>query len=223
MVGSVNGLTCLAMEDYDLVMWNPSIRKYKKLPDSRPRLKKLTYDFHSYGFGYDEFHDDYKVVGIFTCGSLDQVEFKIFSLKSDSWTSVIGCLSGVLLNVLGKFVNGKLHWATMAPGANRCMFGNIISFDLADEKWENVELPCYGGDEIALFWLGLLGSDLSIICDRRGTHVDVWVMKRSIGLQNLGQRCLSSSILMIKWIIPVFHPFSCQMKVKFWLYLDQLS
>ncbi|OIT23018.1 f-boxkelch-repeat protein, partial [Nicotiana attenuata] len=82
-----------------------------------------------------------------------------------------------LLNISGKFVNGKLHWATMAPGPNRCMFGNIISFDLADEKWENVELPCYGRDEIALFWLGLLGSDLSIICDRRGTHVDVWVMK----------------------------------------------
>ncbi|OIT23019.1 f-boxkelch-repeat protein [Nicotiana attenuata] len=81
IVGSVNGLICLAMEDYDLVVWNPSIRKYKKLPDSRPRLERMTYDFHRYGFGYDEFHDDYKVVGIFTCGSLDQVEFKIYSLK----------------------------------------------------------------------------------------------------------------------------------------------
>ncbi|XP_019240361.1 PREDICTED: F-box/kelch-repeat protein At3g06240-like [Nicotiana attenuata] len=40
IVGSVNGLICLAMEDNDLVMWNPSIRMYKKLPDSRPRLKE---------------------------------------------------------------------------------------------------------------------------------------------------------------------------------------
>ncbi|KAK4732784.1 hypothetical protein R3W88_025772 [Solanum pinnatisectum] len=46
-VGSVNGLIC-----------NPSIMKLKKLPDS-----ETSYVF-SYGFEYDELHDDYKVVGI---------------------------------------------------------------------------------------------------------------------------------------------------------------
>lgn len=53
MVGSVNGLICLAIEEYDLVLWNPSIRKYKKLPDSKPTLMKKDC-WPLYGFGYDE-------------------------------------------------------------------------------------------------------------------------------------------------------------------------
>ncbi|KAK4341333.1 hypothetical protein RND71_039834 [Anisodus tanguticus] len=39
---------------------NPTVRKYKKLCDSRPRLK--SYNIVRYDFGYDELHDDYKVV-----------------------------------------------------------------------------------------------------------------------------------------------------------------
>ncbi|KAM3249611.1 hypothetical protein BC332_06528 [Capsicum chinense] len=85
IVGSVNGLICLAIEENDLFIWNPSIRKFKKLPDSRPMLRCGYY--FMYGFGYDKVYDDYKVVGIFCIfgsgGSYD-VEVKMYSLKSDS-------------------------------------------------------------------------------------------------------------------------------------------
>lgn len=64
VVGSVNGLICLVIEEYELVLWNPSIRKYKKLPVSIPAIRNK--DFRPiYGFGYDKLHDDYKVVAFF--------------------------------------------------------------------------------------------------------------------------------------------------------------
>ncbi|CAN4092888.1 unnamed protein product [Withania somnifera] len=62
-VGSVNGLICLDLFEKGLIIWNPSIKNYKKLADSRTELKKNEY--YKYGFGYDELHDDYKVVDIF--------------------------------------------------------------------------------------------------------------------------------------------------------------
>ncbi|XP_015160574.1 F-box/kelch-repeat protein At3g23880-like [Solanum tuberosum] len=63
IVGSVNGLICVAIEKKDLFLWNPSIRKLKKLPDS-----ETSYVF-SYDFEYDELHDDYKP-GMFVNGKL---------------------------------------------------------------------------------------------------------------------------------------------------------
>ncbi|KAH0650251.1 hypothetical protein KY284_030163 [Solanum tuberosum] len=57
-VGSVNVLICIAIEETNVFIWNPSIRKLKKLPSSGINC------FYMYGFGYDELHDDYEVVVI---------------------------------------------------------------------------------------------------------------------------------------------------------------
>ncbi|OIT37651.1 f-boxkelch-repeat protein [Nicotiana attenuata] len=105
---SVNGLICLLIRDNDYFIWNPSIRKYKKLP--KPRTTKLVIYRTVSGFGYDEFHDDYKVVMVNFYDCADDGEVKIYSLKSDSWRSVDNG-GRVLANGQGMFVNGKLHWA----------------------------------------------------------------------------------------------------------------
>ncbi|KAF3632616.1 putative organic cation/carnitine transporter 4-like [Capsicum annuum] len=83
--GSVNGLICLVNEAKELFLWNPTIRKYKKLPDFRTKSKD---DGEcTYGFGYDDIHDDYKVVCIFTITRYpcNFQEININSLKDDSW------------------------------------------------------------------------------------------------------------------------------------------
>ncbi|PHU28102.1 hypothetical protein BC332_00195 [Capsicum chinense] len=46
-----------------LVLWNPTIRKHKNLPEFRPR-QKGSYYRPVYSFGYDELHHDYEVMGI---------------------------------------------------------------------------------------------------------------------------------------------------------------
>ncbi|XP_016490847.1 F-box/kelch-repeat protein At3g23880-like [Nicotiana tabacum] len=175
IVGSVNGLICLADSSKDLVLWNPSIRKYKKLPNFKTNFWDVSW--FVYGFGYDEFRDDYKVVGCFyyDYSSFD-VEVGIYSLKSDSWKSICSLPDGMgFLIELGKFVNGKLHWVNNINDYSYegC---NIISIDLVDEKWETVEQPSYEEGDIDL-QLGLFGSDLSIYINNEGKHVSVWVMK----------------------------------------------
>ncbi|KAK4357342.1 hypothetical protein RND71_022952 [Anisodus tanguticus] len=70
-----------------------------------------------YGFGYDELHDDYKVMVI--CNNLSHdgshfIEVNIYSLKSDSWRITCEDWSGVLPTRWGTLVNGKLHWTTPA-------------------------------------------------------------------------------------------------------------
>ncbi|KAF3634111.1 putative organic cation/carnitine transporter 4-like [Capsicum annuum] len=56
--GSVNRMICLVDEAKQLFLWNPAIRKYKKFPDFRTKLKDDGQC--TYGFGYDDIHDDYK-------------------------------------------------------------------------------------------------------------------------------------------------------------------
>ncbi|XP_059311868.1 F-box/kelch-repeat protein At3g23880-like [Lycium ferocissimum] len=138
----------------DLCIWNPSIRKHRKLPNFTTNFR----DCFIYGFGYDKLHGDYKVVGcIFDNSSLDKVEVKIYSQKSDSWRSIQN-----LPNGLKCFGSGLEH---------HC-------FDLTDEKWKKVEQPCYGEKDGVLV-LGVLGNNLSVICNgnRQRTDLDVWVRK----------------------------------------------
>ncbi|XP_019233642.1 PREDICTED: F-box/kelch-repeat protein At3g23880-like [Nicotiana attenuata] len=177
IVGSVNGLICLIIGEQDLFIWNTSIRKFKKLPDSTATL--MCGYYLMFGFGYDEFHDDYKVVAIFRNMFVDSLYFtevNIYSLKSDSWTSIHVSRSGVLLSRCGKFVNGKLHWITKTAHG-----WDIICIDLADGKWGKVEQPCYGEGKLNFrLSLGVLGGDLSLFCyyQRMTTHVDLWIMKK---------------------------------------------
>ncbi|KAH0707238.1 F-box/kelch-repeat protein At3g23880-like [Solanum tuberosum] len=186
VLGSCNGLIFLADYLECSLLWNPTTRMHKNLPDIRPRWKKY---YVEYGFGYDELRDDYKVLGIFynRCG-LDGGEVKIYSLKSDSWTSVDYIGEEILntsdsnrkmrLGYSGFFVNGKLHWDTITFGPNPgdvCRCRDIIYFDLANEKWEKVEKPSYGVGETDLY-MGTLGSDLCVFRDYNETQLGVWVM-----------------------------------------------
>ncbi|XP_059282526.1 F-box/kelch-repeat protein At3g23880-like [Lycium ferocissimum] len=183
IVGSVNGLICLADEKNNVFLWNPSNRKYKKLPTPRPALRFEMWRMN--GFGYDELHDDYKLVGTFRrCGRFNRGRLKLYSLKSDSWRSVdpwanvADRRSREQLDVSGKFVKGKLYWPTATVDGLYVFYKewNITSFDLANEKWGKVEHPCYEEGDIDLL-LEVLGSDLSVFCNNHGKHISIWIMK----------------------------------------------
>ncbi|XP_009775226.2 F-box/kelch-repeat protein At3g23880-like [Nicotiana sylvestris] len=180
IVGSINGLICLVINSFDglpdLFLWNPSVRKYKKLRNYRLNLSRRYHedecvDFN-FGFAYDEFQNDYKVVGVFPiyrCIHLCRIEVKIYSLKSNSWRSIDHFKGRLLLDDhSGKLVNGKLYWLDKG--------WNIVSIDLACEKWAEVEQPC-SCKKCGFLSLGVFRSDLSAFCNEAWTHVDVWVMK----------------------------------------------
>ncbi|KAK6784298.1 hypothetical protein RDI58_017753 [Solanum bulbocastanum] len=62
ILGSCNGLLLISNTVDEIALWNPSTRKYKKLPFlGIARNDEVRVNF---GFGYDVINDDYKVVRI---------------------------------------------------------------------------------------------------------------------------------------------------------------
>ncbi|KAM3395706.1 hypothetical protein P3S68_004712 [Capsicum galapagoense] len=153
--GSANGLICLVNEAKELFLWNPVVRKYKKFPDFRTKLKDDGQC--TYGFGYD----DIKVVCIFSITRYPRKfqEINIYSLKDDSWRTIHCSRRVTRLIGSGKFVNGKLYWATSTDIKSGC---SITSFDLSNEKWRKVDRPYYGEEDKFLL-LGVLEGNLSMI------------------------------------------------------------
>lgn len=157
IVGSSNGLICvitrfIAGEDRCLYLWNPSIRKFSRLPHWGFDFKRS--DLGTYGFGYVELQDDHKFVAL-VCDSSwgikhpkDQV-LKVYSRRSNSWKRIEGSKNHLYLNDWrvthgGAFVNGKIHWAAKSlgnRGYRHLLANKIVSFDLADETYEDIELP----------------------------------------------------------------------------------
>ncbi|XP_060208267.1 F-box/kelch-repeat protein At3g23880-like isoform X1 [Lycium barbarum] len=170
IMGSVNGLICLRVGVEPFFIWNPSIRKFKKVTAEAVER----YGQKVYGFGYDKLHDDYKILRMYTTTSND-LKVEIYSLTSDSWRTVDDFPAGRRQCGSAKLVNGKLHWVS-SDSNPWCNEGCIISFDLADEKWGKLEKPCYRKGEFCNK-LGVLGSDLCMFHDYEKTCADVWVMK----------------------------------------------
>ncbi|WMV28457.1 hypothetical protein MTR67_021842 [Solanum verrucosum] len=179
-VGSVNGLICLFSRRRDTYIWNPTIRKSKKLFKSSWGTSCYT----KYGFGYDDSRDYYKALFIDHCGNSYNGEFfntrvviNIYSSRTNSWTILHDQLKGIfLLNYSGKFINGEIYWAT-STGIHDYNVRNNISFDVADETWGSLELPICR-EEVFNIKLGVVESELFVLYTcKPGTTSDVWILK----------------------------------------------
>ncbi|KAL3506569.1 hypothetical protein ACH5RR_031951 [Cinchona calisaya] len=138
--GSCNGLVFFIFFIYvsrgSLFLWNPSIRKSRKLPNFRPRAKCKSPVL--YGFGYDESCDDHKVFRITSDdGGRDEKSWlDVHSRNTNSWRTTEK-FKDVEYNENVYFVRGKLHWKAR-------MEGRIVSLDLTDDTYGEVEQPKYG-------------------------------------------------------------------------------
>lgn len=158
---------CFNIED--LFLWNPSIRKLKKLPYSgRSERNSLC----TYGFGYSECRNDYKIVEIVTTRSqIDSV--RVYSLGSNSWKRIREHPSICLAKHV-KFVKGNLHWIT-GDGSASDSNSNAAWFNPGDETFGYVALPKPSGDTFNWKLVSSAGN-LCMTCDYRN-KTDVWIMK----------------------------------------------
>ncbi|KAA8545256.1 hypothetical protein F0562_020040 [Nyssa sinensis] len=170
IVGSVNGLLCLADPFIGRIMYlcNPSIRKYKEIGCSCSTHQST--DLNAYvvlGFGYDQPANDYKVVRIAYVAeeyfsdddsdddSVNVLEFfrgiyrevEVYTLSTDSWKKKgIEFMWGVNPQSSPAFVNGALHW--IAAHQERAHNELILSFDIGKEVFQEIMLPNYHLDEV---------------------------------------------------------------------------
>jgi hypothetical protein len=127
IVGSYDGIVCLVNNDQKAVLlWNPSIRKFKQSPPWKmPRMVSYSnvgsYDAvrWTYGFGYDHVSDAYKVVVAisytvcYNRTDVDKTELKVYTLGTNVWKTVreefpVGVDLATIHSIhqQGKFVSG---------------------------------------------------------------------------------------------------------------------
>ncbi|XP_071687365.1 putative F-box protein At3g16210 [Rutidosis leptorrhynchoides] len=85
MVGSCDGLVCISPDKGEFLITNPSTREVRKLPMIPYRVRERM----CWGFGYDPFTDDYKVVVGFN-ESEHHMCFHVLSLKSNKNGNSLG-------------------------------------------------------------------------------------------------------------------------------------
>jgi F-box interacting protein len=186
IVGCCDGLVCTRTYDDETVIWNPSVRKYKKLPSlltvRAPGLPpNFEYGFN-FAFGCDPVNDDYKVLRIVEYFESSDEEFagafevKVYSLKAHCWTSAQDKwpYSESRISSAGPvFVNGALHW--LVKTATRGIA--LLAFHLATEKFQEHRLPV---EPQSVKTLEVLGGSLCVSAygpDAQSQSIEFWMMK----------------------------------------------
>lgn len=188
LIGSCNGLLCLTNSNGEILLWNPWIRKHRKLPSLPIEYSFGTQVSSRLGFGYDQFNDDHKIVNFVKISEIfedeesatDQDEVYVYSLKLNFWRR-IGEFAWKFPEQqpdVGALANGALHWIVKK---RRWEVNNfIVSFDLKNEEFKEV-MVCPRLTENAFEQhLRILDSNLCVLSYYyyAGRHrVDLSVMK----------------------------------------------
>ncbi|XP_059639026.1 F-box/kelch-repeat protein At3g06240-like [Cornus florida] len=167
IVGSCNGLICMAVDFQFIYIFNPSTREYKQIPDFDPS--------GVVGFGYDHCSDDYKLFKIHSNS------IYAYSLRNCSWRKVhdFTYKSSVGASSNGIQLNGALHWLCLDEIGNPL---EIAVFSLEDEKvWKipiPIPMPTPFTDADEAYFLGVLEGCLYfrkfvLYYTREGTYRDL--------------------------------------------------
>ncbi|KAL2938542.1 hypothetical protein RDABS01_021991 [Bienertia sinuspersici] len=142
MVGCVNGLVCLSDDIVEVtdnvILWNPVITRILALPKLELNVDLTEMGRTVFGFGYDSFNNDYKVIKIAYRKNPDfeafhvEASIAIFRLSSCCW-EVNGSASVPLLDTQQAYVNGIIHWLAY----NKL----VVGFDVKTEAFTDMMLP----------------------------------------------------------------------------------
>ncbi|XP_062088200.1 F-box protein CPR1-like [Humulus lupulus] len=193
ILGCCNGLLALEFSNGGTVIWNPTTRKYRKVPISGlvdlPFPDNL-YEYGIVGFGYDPVNDDHKLVRMVHYFEKDirsvhsfHSEVKFYSLNFNTWKRVCDFpYQGYKQGGNGVFASNALHWMVTRELELDALY-LIVAFDLVTEEFRELPLPDEDGGEDEKFFVKLveLGGFLCATClyfpHDNANHVDIYIMK----------------------------------------------
>ncbi|XP_052111710.1 F-box/kelch-repeat protein At3g23880-like [Arachis duranensis] len=217
--GSCNGLVCVAdilfhsnddICDIWFRLWNP-LTGFVSV--NTPCLRANVHN--SFGFGYDESSDSYKVVTVIPDSS-GTVTAHVYSFRDGSWKT-INSLPAFLFYAEdnnGHFIGGTLNWLGLRnPRGDDYDWADvtldmlmIVSFDLKSDTHKQILLP-KGIDEMPREEpiLGVWGNRLYLLHDYKNTHFIAWQMKE-FGDENSWTQLLKISFhhLGVETLFPEF-------------------
>ncbi|XLR05803.1 hypothetical protein S83_072001 [Arachis hypogaea] len=220
--GSCNGLVCVAHivlchchpgNDICYICFRLLNPLTGFISENSPCLRVNVHN--SFGFGYDESSDSYKVVTLIRDSS-GIVTAQVYSFGGSSWKT-INSLPAFLYfaeDTSGHFIGGTLNWLAL-----RNLHGDdydwadvtldmlmIVSFDLKSDTHKQILLP-KGIDEIPgqKPILGVWGNSLYLLHDYKNTHFIAWQMKE-FGDENSWTQLLKISFhhLGVETLFPEF-------------------
>lgn len=125
------------------ILWNPTIRKWVRLP--RPRVTFTSHGGfdHAIGFGFDAKTNDYKVVRIVRLLDFDlelPPEIDLYSLSTGAWRNIshLGLPYRIMGRATQAYLNGAAHWIG-ADMEKRCLM--MVSFHMGDESFHSMSIP----------------------------------------------------------------------------------
>ncbi|XVF38114.1 hypothetical protein REPUB_Repub20aG0070600 [Reevesia pubescens] len=178
IVGSCNGLICIAIRQDTVFLLNPTLRLSKRLPDLGFKKRRGCYTV--FGFGFDASVDDYKVVRVFCYQSkgfegVYESIVRVYSLRTNYWRRIQDFPFGVPCDEAGMYVDGSLNWAVFRRQETGFSW-IIVSLDLAQETYKEVLQPGYV-DHAGEKTLGVLDGCLCLLCNYGRLYADIWVMR----------------------------------------------
>ncbi|CAJ2634606.1 unnamed protein product [Trifolium pratense] len=169
-------------------LWNPCTGAHKQIPLSPNELNVDNFCY-LYGFGYDQFRDDYLVVSVSNDITINygvNSRLEVFSLRDNTWREIEGnfpYISNTWTDGsprVGLLFGGDIHWlaAKMAPDENS-YDDVILTFDLMERKLLDMPYPDdfdFEPDDNCALWV--FGEFLSLwVSDYVNCSVEIWVMK----------------------------------------------
>lgn len=160
---------------------NPSMAQIAALPDGRPYPSS---DYASFGLGYDARSRSHKVVRLLY-HDYQPAGCDIYDVGASSighWRPAAGAVvlppGRVRMNQMGVFVEGHVHWPTMARHGEE--EEHIVSFSVSDETFGAYVTPP-PGTAVMRFALAELAGCLCLLsaphCPQSGLEsVDIWLL-----------------------------------------------
>ncbi|KAJ8750015.1 hypothetical protein K2173_013930 [Erythroxylum novogranatense] len=177
IIGSCNGLLCISdvLHIDPMYILNPFVGSHTRLP--RP----ISYHEQevTLGFGYHPITKEYKVVRITSyvnkdsylslVGWFEESDVQVFTLGMKAWRS-IGTIAWRIDGISSEALsNGALHWVTMRREYLPNHSLHIVSFDLGEERFKEIELPSCGSLSSCNFHLiSLQGCLSAAVCCPEG-------------------------------------------------------
>ncbi|GLT50989.1 hypothetical protein SLA2020_244400 [Shorea laevis] len=215
LVGSCKGLLCLSFPiiggssvSHSLLIYNPFVGDAVRVQPADQFLNQ----YEVFGFGFHPRTGEFKVIRIVYYEkimrvvdpardveevdegflTIDESMVQVFTVGTTEWRNK-GATPPQLADVNGPpeaLVEGSLHWVTVVGmGGDGRIFG-IISFELADEVFEEIPHPPCQQLVSRGYSLSVLNGCLSAAGLVDAVHFDIWVMKKYDVKEILGKTIL---------------------------------